>query len=261
MDISGSLVLRSLKDRLELLGGSVKSKPWEASLLGKPSWDITLKRDESELRLVLPSFVRSLCDQRATFVSCRISADFVIARQALLSAGFDLIECYLDFVLPEIGVDRHPDPSIRIRQAVESDVVVLAGIGSRSFRYSRFHTDPQIPKVVADQSRREWVVNAFHGRADYVLVVDRGRGPEGFVAARITRDEVRLDLMAVDISSQRQGLGAALVEAFLVEGASRGITTARVGTQANNVSSVRLYETKRFRLDRAYYSFHLHTGN
>ena len=98
-------------------------------------------------------------------------------------------------------------------------------------------------------------------RGDEVIVaVDEGLAA-GFLAAKKDVESARtlatIDLVGVAPSHQRRGIGEALVLAFMA--AWRGRSQAlRVGTQAANTASIRLYERCGFRFSSATYVLHAH---
>jgi ribosomal-protein-alanine N-acetyltransferase len=59
-------------------------------------------------------------------------------------------------------------------------------------------------------------------------------------------DAAVIDLVGVDTGSQRRGIGAALVDAFVARWRERA-SRLRVGTQAVNAPSIALYERCGFR--------------
>ena len=138
-------------------------------------------------------------------------------------------------------------------------------IAASCFRYSRFHTDPRVPLLVAHRVKREWIRSYVEGRrGDPLLVATLDGTVAGFLAP-ITgeSDGVRtctIDLVGVAGWAQRRGVGRALVQTFLdryVDAVSR----LQVGTQIVNVPSLRLYHTLGFVLSHSQYVLHRHVGS
>lgn len=191
----------------------------------------------------------------------RVSERDVALLHAAQTSEFRIIECLLTF---ERDARQNPEfkPTCRIRGYDEEDLAALRDVATKSFQYSRLHSDPLIARERADLSRAEWIQNSCRGRADEVLVAEKEGRVVGFVACKsvsgVHGDRVGvLDLIAVLPEYSGQGIGASLVEAFLAYYEGKA-SMVRVGTQAKNVPSVRLYEKCGFRLARSDVSFHRH---
>jgi ribosomal protein S18 acetylase RimI-like enzyme len=88
------------------------------------------------------------------------------------------------------------------------------------------------------------------------LVADSHGDVAGFLLAIDRDDRSVIDLIAVSLNHQRQGIAAALIEALAA--ASPAATTLVAGTQIANTPSVRMYETLGFRLAASAYVLHYH---
>ncbi|HEV2916083.1 MAG TPA: ribosomal protein S18-alanine N-acetyltransferase [Pyrinomonadaceae bacterium] len=70
----------------------------------------------------------------------------------------------------------------------------------------------------------------------------------GFIAARFTAGEVHINNVAVRHAFRRRGIGAALLERALAEGARRGARTALLEVRAGNTAAQALYARLGFRI-------------
>ncbi|MBI4615894.1 MAG: GNAT family N-acetyltransferase [Planctomycetes bacterium] len=182
---------------------------------------------------------------RAGFYVVDVSVTFALEAGAMLPAGR---------LAADIGVS----------QARREEAEAVLAIAGSCFRYSRFHQDPALPRELADRVKREWIANYVRGaRGDALLAGRSGSIPAGFLAALRTREDSRevavIDLVGVDPRHQGRGVGRALVDAFLAR-YSGSCHLFRVGTQAANVPSIRLYEGAGFRVERCQYVLHRHVG-
>jgi ribosomal protein S18 acetylase RimI-like enzyme len=137
-------------------------------------------------------------------------------------------------------------------------------IASASFRYSRFHLDPEVPQELANRIKADWISSYFAGtRGEHLLVALADGHPAGFLAVIGGEEDGRtlrtIDLIAVAPSAQGRGLARALTAAFVAESAVVA-DEVRVGTQAANVPATRLYESLGFALVRAQYVLHRHVA-
>jgi ribosomal protein S18 acetylase RimI-like enzyme len=154
--------------------------------------------------------------------------------------------------------------AVKVREAIDSDRDKVLSIASSSFVYSRFHLDPQIPKLVADKIKRAWVDNYFSGkRGERLFVASIGPKVVGFLAVLKSSQSGQtiraIDLVAVDKNYWKKGCGEQLVRHFISEG-MRNKWRMSVGTQAANVPSIRLYEKCGFRLRESKYVLHAHAN-
>jgi ribosomal protein S18 acetylase RimI-like enzyme len=135
---------------------------------------------------------------------------------------------------------------IRLAEPADRDAVL--DIAGSCFRFSRFHQDPRIGVQAAHAVKRAWAANCLDGKRgeEMLVALDQGR-PAGFLAVLLAQDAAIIDLIGVATQSQRRGIGAALVDAFIGRWRTR-VPRLRVGTQEANEPSVRLYEGRGFRL-------------
>jgi GNAT superfamily N-acetyltransferase len=155
---------------------------------------------------------------------------------------------------------RHEASSVTVAPARPDHGGALADIAANCFRYSRFHLDPLLPNDLADRVKREWVMNYVRGRRGVeLLAATKGDRPVGFLAVLETDDARVIDLVGVSPDAQRQGVGIALISAFIQRHAPLA-AELRTGTQIANVPSLCLYERLGFSISSAAYVLHLHQG-
>lgn len=184
-----------------------------------------------------------------------------VAGMAILTRmGFSVVDTPITF---EWRGDLPKTPSLsEIVPAGERHFGELADVAENCFRYSRFHLDPNIPKKVADLVKRRWIENYFIGKrgsALYVaLVQGRVAGFLGVVEATDDSKEIAvIDLIGVSTPYQGQSIGSNLVYYFIREWRER-VASLRVGTQAANIPSLRLYEKTGFQIVSSQYVLHAH---
>lgn len=141
---------------------------------------------------------------------------------------------------------------------------ILAIAGS-CFKYSRFHLDPLIPDSLAHRIKHDWILSYVRGqRGERLLVALLEGRPAGFLAALASEQagkRVRIiDLVGVAQEYQGQGIGKALVGAFinLYKDKCDGL---QVGTQAANIPSMLLYQKCGFTISQTNYVMHRHIGS
>jgi ribosomal protein S18 acetylase RimI-like enzyme len=121
---------------------------------------------------------------------------------------------------------------------------------------------PHIKTAQANTTRAEWVENSCRGRSEEVLVAEVDERPVGFVICMEGTAEIgtlgKLDLIAVHPEYRKRRLAYDLTAEFLDFCCQHKYALSRVGTQAHNIPSLRLYERTGFLMSRCYYSYHKH---
>jgi ribosomal protein S18 acetylase RimI-like enzyme len=241
--------------------------PWESEVIQCPSGAVgglwAEGEDYSEqldrLEEVLSACVRDTEENDVRFLAMRLPEEAVAAIHAAESLGFRLVESFLTF---RCSTENPPPLDPRVRLARPEEVEAIADLAFRAFRYNRFLSDPLIPEEHARYSRREWVRNAFKGRAEAIYVVEDEGHTVGFLLLkpRTLANGERvgvIDLIAVAPEHSGKGLGSALVGQALryYHGKTQFV---EVSTQAKNIPSVALYTRNGFRLYRSEVSLHRH---
>lgn len=230
---------------------------WLAGLFGHPVFRVAPLRVVPARPLDL---LREL-ETREAFCYTRVPTDRPDLVGVLVAAGFHIVD---------VGLTLERGPAVRstgeapcvVRDFAPADIDRVLEIAATCFRYSRFHLDPLMPEGLADAIKREWVRNYARGvRGERLLVAERDGQVIGFLAVLAATSEGHrarvIDLVGVDAGCQKQGAGRSLVEAF-VQRCGPGSDVLRVGTQAANVPSLRLYEACGFRMAASAYVLHAH---
>ncbi|MGE0392411.1 MAG: N-acetyltransferase family protein [Vicinamibacterales bacterium] len=183
----------------------------------------------------------------------------------LTRLGFGVVDISMTFERePSTDVGEAADGAVEVGDAREDEGEALAEIAASSFSFSRFHSDPDIEPGVAASVKREWVRSYATGRRGRRLLVARVDGhPAGFLAELAVEREGRsvgvIDLVGVGVPWQRRGVGRTLVARWVTSCVGQ-YASLRVGTQAANVPSIRLYEGLGFRLLSSEFVLHAHVG-
>lgn len=166
-----------------------------------------------------------------------------------------LVTFHLDVHAVKLASDLQSGESVIIRSSRPEDVATLMEIARTSFTRDHFHRDLHFARDRSDELFAKWVYNCCHGFADLVLVAaEENEEPCGFITCKIEQvgRESKygvIDLVAVSPLRQGMGIGTRLVrEAVTWFVREQNVQSIFVGTQANNISSIRTYEKVGFRL-------------
>lgn len=196
------------------------------------------------------------------FYYTRTEATDIGSCKGWLKAGFRQVD--VTVVAERLPSRVSVPPSVHVRPFLSRDAAFLCSWVGDAFVYSRFHLDPGFPLHVAVEVKRAWMKEYLAGRrADRVWVVSKKGRAVGFLGRMIAVEgDLRvgiLDLMAVRKGEQGRGFGDALVRHFIRDSVG-SCDLLRVGTQAANVSSLRLYQRCGFKITASHFVLHAHRG-
>lgn len=220
---------------------------------------------DPDVHFLASCFPARAAKPQPVFYYAKVSTQHVETVGALTTLGFRVVDVNVTLSCsPQMIANPVCHASLVVREAGADESEAIATIARSCFRYSRFHLDPAIPTEQANAIKRAWIHSYLtRQRGEQLLVALANGKPAGFLAVLETTVEGRpsrvIDLVGVDPTYQRCGVGKALVGAFLVECTKRG-TLALVGTQAANIPSLRLYESLGFRVCETTYVLHAHVG-
>ncbi|MGQ9648512.1 MAG: GNAT family N-acetyltransferase [Phycisphaerae bacterium] len=237
--------------------GHLKPDMWLAERLGRDTYRLIV--DEALLspagdaeRAALLAILK-----KPVFVYTKVTPTFMQGLRFLQRHDFRLVDTNVIFEKKAYpGREEAEDSEVRLARPSDRDATVE--LARSSFRYSRFHMDPEIPRETADRIKADWVAAYFAGtRGHQMVVIEADEEVAGFLQLlRADDGALVIDLIAVHESYRRRGFGAEMI-AF-VESKTRGGELIRVGTQIANIASIRLYESAGFRMTEAQYVFHYH---
>lgn len=229
---------------------SIREDSWLSERFGHPVFSVAGFNGLAE---------HAASQERATY-QARVDAGNVAAVAALETAGMRVVN--VTSTLTADPREALSDETTTVREAEPQRDQELLDIAERSFRYTRFHLDPDVPKAVADRIKRDWVWSYLNGlRGDELLVAVRDDRPVGFLCALPREDRGRrvrvIDLIGVAPEAQGTGAGRALVAAFHRRAEGR-CDAVEVGTQAANIPAQAFYERLGYVATRSAYDLHMH---
>jgi ribosomal protein S18 acetylase RimI-like enzyme len=221
---------------------------WLAGLFGCPAWRTGSEAGGQSLA--------RLQDGNSHFAYAKLDAADIAASTALIDIGFRLVDTALSFSgMPE------GEAVSAMRFANSGDRDAVAAIAGQSFRFSRFHLDPQVPDAIANAIKVAWATNYFAGqRGDGMVIAEHEGRVAGFLQLLWAGDRLVIDLIGVAPQLQGRGFGRGMIRYAACFGTGDGRIPAGmlVGTQAANIPSVRLYESLGFRMVSAQHVLHHH---
>ncbi|MHA1936594.1 MAG: GNAT family N-acetyltransferase [Candidatus Thorarchaeota archaeon] len=198
----------------------------------------------------------ALCSE-SVFAYAKVDVEDHGAIYLLERLGFNLVDTSIAFekpLTPEVLLTGRTE----VRFASSEDQQGVRDVARQSFRYSRFHLDPHIPKTLADEVKASWAGNYFAGgRGDNMVVAQLNSEIVGFLQLLYMEGDLVIDLIAVDARFRRMGIAGDMIN--FAQSATKDFHRVVVGTQLANVPSIRLYEGMGFRVAGSKYIFHFHS--
>jgi ribosomal protein S18 acetylase RimI-like enzyme len=229
---------------------SLVADPWLSGLLQRPAFRLA-----HDLRVV--AAVAARLREAPLFVTAKASATDVNAIRHLEDVGFRVVDTALTFDADELRERAATASGYAIRWARPADRAGVIALAGHAFRFSRFHLDPMLPNAIADGIKAAWAGNFFNGlRGDAMVVAEDAGVIVAFLQLLRSNDGgMVIDLIAVAPEAARRGIASAMIALAWREGVPSSL---RVGTQAANIASCRLYESLGMRLREAAVVLHHH---
>jgi dTDP-4-amino-4,6-dideoxy-D-galactose acyltransferase len=271
----------SLMHNNRLIGfGILQKDNWTSQQLPFPVFKIlyllSANRTEQATKTALVQNILSLISQGQDDRSVRLRRIYLFARiptadissiKALQTNGFEPIDSLVTFAgeitdLRKVWEATKPKVQITIGECYESDLSDLFAIASDSFRFDRFHSDPTIPKLLADKIYNAWILDSFCKHQ--ILVARLMDKVCGFISYDISflpffrngKEGIgTIQLIAVAPNFQSLGIGKALIAFAIKLFAESKVSVVSVGTQTNNLLALRLYQSCGFQIVESFSSF------
>ncbi len=237
----------------------IAADSWLAGILERPVHRVTgsVAVDDEASRLRLQELAA-----QSGFSYARVPTADMHSLDAFQAAGFRVVDTGITLdasSAPERAqVDSTGHPYATVRLARAEDASAVERIARAGFALSRFHLDPRIAPTLADEVKAQWAANFFRGkRGDYMVVAERGGEVAGFLQLLAEPHGLLvIDLIAVGAAHRKRGLAGAMI-CHAGQHCGR-VARMRVGTQAANLDSLRLYQKLGFLISATAYVVHCH---
>lgn len=210
---------------------------WDSAFFGRPSFLLDVSKSNFNPSDILCSQIRKSFD--GAFVTAKIDTqyDYEIT-YFLQKCGFYYVDT--EVKLQNIGLPASPayDNRIRISELSNEDNLPLDELG-KAFSLTRFHCDPHIDEVKADELWVSYIKNFKPSESKRMFIARFGNEIAGAVIVNITKVEVFLFFVAVIEKYRGKSIGSATIETIL--GGLNLSLPICTGTQAKNISAINFY--------------------
>ena len=216
---------------------------WLSKIIGKQTY---LYKNNNNLNLNLP--------KKTQFSYIKIDTKEKKKIQIIKKKNFKLINCNITFEKKIIQNKLH---NKNIRLAKIKDKKKIQNIAFNNFNQSRFSLDKKLKKK-SKLIKSEWVNNYFkRKRGDALFLIEHNKVIAGFVLLIYNKQNLIIDLIAIDSKYQRKGLGIQLIN-FIQSHYFKRFKKIIVGTQSNNKVSLKFYKRNNFKILKTEMVFHKH---
>jgi ribosomal protein S18 acetylase RimI-like enzyme len=231
--------------------------PWLTEVLSRDVYSVPGILPLEAIEQGISSVIDSVPSGSKVFIYAKAGAEDQKRIQIFSEHKFELVDVQVTF--EKIRETFELGASSNVRNAVPADEEAVCHLAATCFSQTRFHRDPQIGNVLANQIKEAWVRSYFRKTRGIgmLLAVDRAGDPQGFLLLLMDKEgRLIIDLIGVASKHRGQGMGQAMIIAAM--GAYPQASVFRAGTQLVNRNSIRLYEGLGFRFCEAQYIFHRH---
>lgn len=122
----------------------------------------------------------------------------------------------------------------------------IINIANKSFKYSRFFNDQNLPTKQANNIYTYWTECAFNQEDKYFVISEIEGNIAGYILFSFNEDISVIELIAVDERYQGQRVGKTMIntlESYVID---KGNNKIKVGTQVDNIAAVQFYSAMGF---------------
>lgn len=229
---------------------------WLSGFFNFDIFNLNISNPESFGRNQLFQAFEAVSTREQVFIYTKVPVTALNCIHGLEDSGFRMIDTNIVFQR-RIRKKKSVSSNTDIRFSRMEDKEGIGHLAGKNFKYSRFHLDPVIEDRVANTIKAQWAMNYFTGdRGDNMIVSEKDGRIRGFLQLLYSDDVLVIDLIAVSKEYRNKNIASQMIN--FAERSLDGFEHIRVGTQAANIPSVRLYEKLGFRMNDVKYLLHYH---
>ncbi len=251
-----------LDEDKNILGlGKVKNLTWDKRIFGFNCGRIEylIFRKDTD-NLLKEFFIKEILaiNKNKKFLDIGIDEKDRDLRKILIKLGFkEMVKYVTYFIRLPIKLSNFL-PAIEV--AKKGDLGELEEISGNSFFYTRFYQDKNFKRELIKKFYQKWIVSSFYNKNHQIFVSKINNQVVGFIDCKILKLNKRkigiIDLIAVKKEYQGKGIGKSLVKRGLRYFSEKKIKEVYVGTEQDNLSALRLYESLGMRIVGKRITFH-----
>jgi len=213
-------------------------------------------------RFLVRKLANELTEKRFRLILLRVPTKDSLTTNALQREGATVVDTLVTFHRDAL---KQAPPRTRVgattAEITKYDEGQIIELARNVFRMDHFHADPLLPEDRSDELYAKWAKNCFCDRAKGIVISRKGSSVLGFIICKIEHLAAHhkygvIDLVGTDKENRGNGIGTSLV-AEALRWFSKRASSVYVGTQAGNISAIRLYEKMGFKAVHSEVTLHL----
>ena len=142
------------------------------------------------------------------------------------------------------------EAALTLQRLASEDIAAVSALAREVWQatYPALISQAQIDAMLADRYAPDEIREQLHDPRQCWWVARHGQAPVGFANARLDTAGCKLDKLYVHPIHQRQGLGAALIEAIADWARAQGARRLWLQVNRGNAQAIRAYEKYGFRI-------------
>ena len=220
---------------------------WLSKIMNKPSY-LLKKFDKSLKKKDLP--------KGRIFIWSKIPVHDIKKLIFLQKLGFYIVDTNVQL---SFSNKKKSSNNSLLRFAEMTDEIGVRALAKKAFTQSRFYKDPKISNKIACKIKEEWARNFFLGkRGNWMVIAEKNSKLIGFLQLlKKNSKTVVIDLIAIDSKRRGKGLAKEMI-LYAYKNCLKKNGIIKVGTQIDNISSIKLYSKLNFNIYSASYVLHMH---
>ncbi len=214
---------------------------WDSDFFKLKIASATLKPTDEELDIIAE--LKSYKNQY-DLIYINTLGDYFLSEKILIDENIKLVDSKVIYFKDINNEETHYKDPIILYSNKELDPD-LCSLALQSGEYSRFKTDSNFPPGTFERFYTKWLENSINGIiADAILIFPEKDRIKGMVTVSIDKNSelLKIGLIAVDRSSQNQGIGKMLMQNVEKYATRQSIKNIEVATQLQNKQACSFYE-------------------
>lgn len=237
----------------------IKESKWDSDIFSKKVGIINLGKKLSELDI---EELKKESNEYDLIVMKDLTTNFENSEAISKRLNGFIVDLNVQFS-KKVSVNKISDSSrIKNKSILNSeDKKKIITIASNAFKNSRFYSDQNIEKGIANKIFENWIGNSFENDDKRIIIHKENNEVLGFLLFSINelQEEIIIELIAVDSNVTSKGIGKKLINDFESSFSSEKYEKYlfKVGTQVNNVTAMNFYIKNNYKIQSEARTYHI----
>jgi hypothetical protein len=250
--------------REDLVSWEIATVPWDTETFGfdvsllKPHYD--MKFHSNEANALKDALIKYSQNRHVRLIIVSIPSEQFQTCALLQKAGFRVIDTALGVRYENLHeIIKKDSLRLSLSPAVPDEMNILADMAAISFQHGRYHLDPCLPRILADQRYKDWLKRCHHPENPQKILTARVNHTIcGFSVVEYNDSRGYLHLHAIDFKWHGQKLGQEMIIQSLRYLYEAGARHAETKISASNLAALNMHSRLQGRFIAAETLLHWH---